>query len=208
LGIRRLEGRGDLALNFESVGTDVEALTRALHGSGQLVAQQGAITGLNLEQLLRRLERRPLSGTGDFRTGRTPFEKLSIGLKFENGRAAVESVNMEANPVRLALGGWASITSRQLDLKGVASLASTLTRDTQRFELPFVVRGSWDDPVMLPDVASLIQRSGAAAPLLDAVRGRGARESARSAIDQLVGSEAGPPSESARPSAPALAPQD
>lgn len=207
VGVRRLEGKGNIALNLESRGTDVEAITRALNGSGRLTSRQGAISGLNVEQLLRRLERRPLSGTGDFRSGRTPFERLSIGLTFANGNAAVDAVDVQASTVRLALGGTASITSRQLDLKGVASLAAAATRDTEAFALPFVVRGTWDDPVMMPDVASLIQRSGAAAPLLDAVRARASREAVRSAIEQLTGGEAKQAGDSARPSAPALAPQ-
>ena len=50
------------------------------------------------------------------------------------------------------------------------------------FELPFIVQGSWDDPIMLPDPEALIQRSGAAAPLLNAVR---------SAIERLTGTPSG-----------------
>ena len=38
---------------------------------------------------------------------------------------------------------------------------------------------------MLPDAQSLIRRSGAAAPLLDAVRDRKTRDAVRSAIDRL-----------------------
>jgi len=38
---------------------------------------------------------------------------------------------------------------------------------------------------MLPDAQSLIRRSGAAAPLLDAVRDRKTRDSVRSVIDRL-----------------------
>jgi AsmA protein len=53
------------------------------------------------------------------------------------------------------------------------------------FELPFVVQGPWDDPIMLPDAQSLISRSNAAAPLLDAVRDRKTRDAVRSVIDRL-----------------------
>ena len=53
------------------------------------------------------------------------------------------------------------------------------------FELPFVVQGPWDDPILLPDAQSLIRRSGAAAPLLEAVRDRKTRDTIRTVIDQL-----------------------
>ncbi|MET0878596.1 MAG: AsmA family protein, partial [Tardiphaga sp.] len=72
---KRIEGRGNLALNIDASGTSVLALTRGMNGSASLVGRQGSLTGLNVEQLLRRLERRPLSGAGDFRSGRTPYER-------------------------------------------------------------------------------------------------------------------------------------
>jgi AsmA protein len=40
---------------------------------------------------------------------------------------------------------------------------------------------------MLPDPQSRIERSGAAAPLLDAVRNRGSRDAVRSVIERLTG---------------------
>ncbi|MGB7256862.1 MAG: AsmA family protein, partial [Pseudolabrys sp.] len=58
------------------------------------------------------------------------------------------------------------------------------------FELPFIVQGSWDDPMMLPDVEALIRRSDAAAPLLNAVRSRNPRDAVRSAIERLTGTPA------------------
>ena len=57
------------------------ALTRTLTGTGTLTARQGAIAGMNVEQLLKRLEQRPLSIAGDFRRGRTPFEKFNATVK-------------------------------------------------------------------------------------------------------------------------------
>ncbi|MEA2934283.1 MAG: AsmA protein [Variibacter sp.] len=202
-GIRRLEGRGDISLMAEASGSTVLGLTRTLNGSGALVAERGAVTGVNVEQLLRRLERRPLSGSGDYRSGRTPFEKLAISMKIVDGVASVEEVRLEGPAVKLALGGSAAIPTRDLDLKGTASLMGSNAKE-QGFELPFVVRGRWDDPVMLPDAQSLIRRSGAAAPLLDAARGGRAREAVRSAIDELTrtGGEPAQPDASA-PAEPA-----
>jgi AsmA protein len=55
------------------------------------------------------------------------------------------------------------------------------------FSLPFIVQGSWDDPIMLPDPEALLRRSDAAAPLLDAIRDQRAREKIRSAIERLTG---------------------
>ena len=191
---RKLEGRGDLAVAIEANGNSVLGLTRTLNGTTNLTGRQGSLVGWNVEQLLRRLERRPLSGTGDFRNGRTPFEKLTVDLKITDGVAAVETVNLEGSKVRLELSGSASIPARDFDLRGVAALATVTSADAPpAFELPFVVQGPWDDPILLPDTQSLISRSPVASPLLNAVRSRTTRDTVRSAIERLTSGAVSPP---------------
>jgi AsmA protein len=201
---RRIEGRGNMVVALDAVGSSVLALTGTMNGSANLVGRQGALVGLNVEQLLRRLERRPLSGTGDFRTGRTPFEKLTVTIKVTHGTATIEDVRLEGSKVRLALAGTASIPARDFDLKGVASLVASNAQDAPpAFEIPFVVHGPWEDPIMLPDTQSLILRSPAASPLLDAVKGRTTRDSVRSAIERLTGATPAVPPPPAAPAPPA-----
>jgi AsmA protein len=201
-GIRKLEGKGNLGFAIESSGGSVFDLTKALNGTAGLTSRKGAIAGLNVEQLLRRIERRPLSGGGEFRTGKTPYESLTVNLKITQGVANVDDVRMEGPAVGLALTGSASIPARELDLRGTASLLSNANSAAPAFELPFMVQGPWDDPIMLPDPQSRIQRSGAAAPLLDAIRNRDSRDAVRSVIERFAA-----PAQSAAPaeSAPASA---
>ena len=185
-GLHRLEGKGNISLNVEGTGESVLAVTRTLNGTAVLTGTNGALAGLNVEQLLRRLERRPLSGGGEFRTGRTPYDKISVALKIVQGTVTVEDMKIEGSAVKLALAGSASIPERELDLKGTAALTPSRP-GAPVFELPFIVQGSWDDPIMLPDPEALIRRSGAAAPLLNAIRERSARDAVRSVIDRLTG---------------------
>jgi len=186
IGIRRIEGKGDLNFLIEGVGGSVDALTRTLNGNATLTSNDGALTGFNAEGVLRRLERRPLSGTGDFRSGRTPYERLNVALKLLRGVATIEDIRVEGPAVRLVLGGSASVPTRDLDLIGTAQLVASSSDPTGGFELPFVVQGPWDDPIVLPDTQSLISRSGAAAPLLDAVKGNKSTANAlRGALERL-----------------------
>ena len=209
-GIRRLEGKGNFGFAIDSSGSSVYDLTKALNGTAGLTSLKGAIAGFNVEQLLKRIERRPLSGGGEFRTGKTPYDALTVNLKIVQGVANVEHVRMEGPSVGLALTGSASIPARELDLRGTASLlsvaASSATAGVPTFELPFMVQGPWDDPIILPDPQSRIQRSGAAAPILDAVRNRSSRDSVRSAIERLTGAApARPTAATPAATAPALA---
>jgi AsmA protein len=190
-GMRRLEGKGNLAFNIEGSGSSVMAVTQTLNGSATLIGQKGALTGVNLEQLLRRLERRPLSGGGDYRSGRTPYDKLTIALSIAQGTLSADEVRMDGPAVRLVLAGKATVPARDLDFTGTASLVSAAS-ESPSFELPFMLRGAWDEPLMLLDTPSLIRRAPAAAPLLDALRNRSSRDAVRSGIDRLVGTPAAP----------------
>ena len=198
-GIRKLEGKGNLSFAVDSSGRSVYGLTKGLNGTAGLTSRKGAIAGFNVEQLLKRIERRPLSGGGEFRTGKTPYEMLTVNLKIVQGVANVEDVRMEGPSVGLALAGSASIPERELDLRGTASLlsvsASGSNAPAPAFELPFMVQGPWDDPIILPDPESRIQRSGAAQPILDAVRNRIPRDPIRSAIERLTGTAPAEPAE-------------
>ena len=200
-GIRRIEGKGTLVFAVEATGESVLALTQTLSGTASLVAENGSLSGLNVEQLLKRLERRPLSGGGEFRSGRTPFDKLTVNLRLAEGTANVEDVRLESAAVRLALVGSASIPTRDLDLKGTASLVAAVADGPPTFELPFVIQGPWEDPLLLPDAEILIRRSGAAAPLLDAVRDPKTRDAVRSVIERMTR-----PAPAPAPKAPAVQP--
>jgi len=197
-GINKLSGRANLNVSLVASGASPFALASSLDGTATLTGRDGAIAGFNVEQLLKRLERRPLSGGGNFRSGSTPYDTLNVAVKFNDGIATAEDVRVEGPATRLTLSGTASVPTREYDLKGVASLTSA-PNAPPGFDLPFVVQGPWDDPLVFPDPESLIRRSPGAAPLLDAVKDRKTRDQLRSVIERFTGG-------SVRPAAPATAP--
>jgi AsmA protein len=200
-GINRLSGRGNLSVSLVASGASPFGLASSIDGTATLNGRDGAIAGFNVEQLLKRLERRPLSGGGNFRSGSTPYDTLTVAVKFNDGIATAEDVRLEGPATRLTLTGTASVPTREYDLKGVASLTSA-PNAPPGFDLPFVVQGPWDDPLVFPDPESLIRRSPGAAPLLDAVKDRKTRDAVRSVIERLTGGGVRP---AAPPAAPAAA---
>jgi AsmA protein len=112
--------------------------------------------------------------------GRTPFDRLTATLRIADGTGKLEATQVESSRVRIDLDGETSVARRNFDLKGTATLLRTEAPAdaSPPFEIPFLVRGSWDRPFLLPDPTALIQRSGAAAPLLDAARRQAEREKA------------------------------
>ncbi|HEY0909514.1 MAG TPA: AsmA family protein [Bradyrhizobium sp.] len=205
-GITKLSGRGNLNVSLVASGSSPFGLAQSLDGTANLTGHDGAIAGFDAEQLLKRLERRPLSGGGNFRNGSTPYDTLNVAVKFSDGVATAEDVRVEGPATRLTLTGTASVPTREYDLKGTASLVSA-PNATPGFELPFVVQGPWDDPLIFPDPESLIRRSPASAPLLDAVKDKKTRDAVNSVLERLTGGGAkpAPPEAAAPPSAPVAA---
>jgi AsmA protein len=195
-GFNKLSGRGNLGMSLAASGSSPFGLAQSLDGTATLTGHDGAIAGFNAEQLLRRLERRPLSGAGNFRSGSTPYTDLNVALKFADGVATLEDVQIDG-PARITLTGTASVPAREFDMKGKASL--TTADGTPGFELPFMVQGPWDDPLIFPDPDALLRRSPATAPIIDQIKDPKTRDTVRSVIERLT-------SGGAKPAEPAAAP--
>ena len=63
------------------------------------------------------------------------------------------------------------------------------------------MQGPWDDPLIFPDPESLIRRSPATAPLLDAVKDKKTRDAVKSVIERFTGGGLRPPAPEAAPAA-------
>ncbi|OIQ72871.1 AsmA family protein [mine drainage metagenome] len=204
-GFSKLSGRGNLGVSLVASGSSPFGLAQSLDGTATLTGHDGAISGFNVEQLLKRLERRPLSGGGNLRSGSTPYDKMTVAVKFSEGTATAEDIRVEGPTTRLTMTGTASVPAREFDLKGTASL-TTAAGAAPGFDLPFVVQGPWDDPLIFPDPESLIRRSPASAPLLDAVKDRKTRDAVKSVLERFTGGGKAAAPEAAAAPAPASAP--
>ncbi|MEP9351173.1 AsmA family protein [Xanthobacter sp. KR7-225] len=187
-GFRRLEGTGDIALSLEGTGRSIQDIAQGISGAFSLTGADGALVGFDVVQVLHRIERRPLSGGGDPRGGRTQFATLDGKITLKDGKADVEAVSFEGKRVRLTLAGTAAVGARDLDLKGTAALVAPAAQgagDQPPLDLPFIVQGPWDSPLVIADPQSLLQRSGAAQPLIEAVRSRAGAAAVRDIIESL-----------------------
>lgn len=186
-GIRHLEGTGDLSIVLEGQGRSIQDIAQHISGTIALTGKDGSLVGFDVAQVLHRIERRPLSGGSDPRGGRTAFTSLDTRIAIKDGIADVEEMNLQGKRVRLSLAGTAAVGPRDLDLKGIAALtAPAQAGGDPPMALPFIVQGSWDSPLVIADPQSLLQRSGAAQPLLEAVRNKATGAAVRQIIESLT----------------------
>ena len=157
------EAKGEFALSGE--GSSLAQVAATLRGTASVDLANGDIVGLDLEQALRRLEKRPLSIASDIRSGSTSFRDTHLDLDVADGVAHVRNFEAKGAGVDVAVLGSASIARRLLNL--TIEARQTGREDKQPApQLSMDLKGNWDDPNLVIDAQSLIRRSQAAAPLL------------------------------------------
>lgn len=182
-GFRRIDGTGSVQIDVAGAGRTIEGIAANLQGSASLTAANGYLNGFDVALLLQRIERRPLSAVSDWRGGRTGFAELNGRIAIGDGIGTVEELAMRGAKAQIDMTGSLSIAQRTLDLVGHASLPATGSTRAGGIDLPFSVRGPWDEPRIMADPLSLIERSGAALPLLEAVKNRAPGAEAERALD-------------------------
>ena len=144
-------GRGAARFSVETSGVSPLAAIAALSGAATLEAADGGIAGVNLEEALRRSQRRPIDIARDMRLGGTAFDKLAVSVSLDNGRAQIERGAMTSRGVGATLEGvidliaqsWAMrLSAVQTDAAGADSPnAAHLTLD---------IDGPWAAPQVRP----------------------------------------------------------
>ncbi len=160
----RISGESDGNLSLKGKGETTEQIIRSLDGTIELRFRNGDIHGIDLEQALRRLDKKPLSILTEMRSGRTGFETATINANVSEGNISLTEALVSGLGLQLALTGKASVVQRNLALRAVAR--QTGPSGTNSPQLMLDIRGTWDDPQIIFDKESLMRRSDAAAPLL------------------------------------------
>jgi AsmA protein len=164
---QRLAGSGSGEFALRANGVDLAAILASLGGTAKIEVTNGEIAGLDLEQALRRAERRPLSLATELRGGKTQFNRLAGSLLIDKGVALIENAEGAGAGVAFVMTGAATIPTHELALRLKAWQASPTAPVPGAMQLAIDVGGAWDAPLLVVDPQSLIQRSRAAAPLRD-----------------------------------------
>ncbi|CAH1661582.1 AsmA protein [Hyphomicrobiales bacterium] len=173
---RRITGLAQGQIALESSGRSFATLASELGGKLTLNLRQGEIAGLDLAEIAKRVQARPLSTAVEWRGGRTNFEQIALGLAITNGVGEITEATMNAPGLRGNLGGRIDIADRQLSLRGVVTAPTTAVPGKG---FPLGITGNWDSPSIAPDIQALIERSSVTAPLFAAPIDRRQRGPAR-----------------------------
>jgi AsmA protein len=173
---RWLSGAANGQLNLEGVGETPAEVVRHAHGRAAISIKQGELIGVGLPDLLRRVERRPLATSAEWRGGRTPFEHAAVALNVAQGIGDVVEGYLSAPAIRGTLQGRVSVIERTIAARAaVDSVASPTAPPSTGPTIVFDITGPLQHVSVVPDVRALINRSDAAQPLFGTASSTAAR---------------------------------
>jgi AsmA protein len=155
-----LEGKGNVALDVQTGGNTVTAMKKALEGSARVSMKDGALKGINLDDLIRKAKKQQPAQS----SGRTDLSELTASFVIKNGVAHNDDLSAKAPILRLSGAGDVNIGANAIDyLAKVAIVASSTGQggkdlgDLSGKTLPVKIDGPLDAPQFHPDFSALLR---------------------------------------------------
>ncbi|WP_414471531.1 AsmA-like C-terminal region-containing protein [Microvirga sp. M2] len=158
---RWITGQAQGQFAFEGRGKNPVDVVRQAQGRSTITVRDGELVGIALGDALKRVEKHPLLASLNWKGGRTPFKEAQAQIVVQDGIGEVMEGKLKSADLTAELKGEVLMVDRTLNLK--AEVSSTASPSSA---LAFDIDGGWDDINVMPDARSLIERSGAAKPLL------------------------------------------
>lgn len=199
-----LEGRGNLRIDVAGGGQTIAALKRSLDGTAAIALRDGAIKGVDLAELLRRVRQAAAAARGagpavEQRASgseQTAFSSLDASFAIRDGIAHNDDLDLRSPLLRVGGSGKLDLTSETIDYVARVSVVGTLAGQGGA-ELA-ALRGVTVPVRLTGPFASLSYRVDVAGLAIDAAR----QELTRRLQEKLLGKPAAEPAEPAKPSKP------
>jgi AsmA protein len=155
-----LEGKGNVALDIQTVGNTVTAMKKALGGTAKLSLKDGGLKGINIDELIRKAKKQPSQSSSQ----RTDLSELTASFVIKNGVAHNDDLSAKAPLLRLSGAGDVNIGANAIDyLAKVSFVASSAGQggkdlaDLNGQTLPVKIDGTLDAPQFHPDLNALLK---------------------------------------------------
>jgi AsmA protein len=142
-------GKGTAAFAVRTAGLSPASAVAELGGSARLKLEEGSVPGVNLEQVLRRSQRRSKDVARDMRVGETAFDRLSLELQLAKGVAHVVNGDLLAPGVAADLQGAIDLAARRWSLRlNAAQTDATGAESKEAAHLSLDIGGPWSQPTI------------------------------------------------------------
>ena len=158
-----LEGMLKAQINLVMNGDDAVAIKRTLNGTGDLLFNDGAIKGIDLDGMVHNAKAAfGLAEKGE-KAPRTDFSQLHVPFSVKNGLVSTANTALVSPLIRLTASGNADLINELLDFRIEPKLVGTFkgqgdTKDRSGLMVPVLVAGSFSSPKFRPDLEGMLKQ--------------------------------------------------
>jgi AsmA protein len=154
IDLDRVTGTGQITLDVTTHGQSQRELAGALAGKGSFSFTNGAIKGIDLAAMAKNVPQAFVQAVASD-TQQTAFSELGGSFTITNGVIRNDDLVLKSSVGQMNGTGTVDLPQRSLDYRvepnvGVAS---------QDIVVPILIKGPWDRPRFLPDVAGLLTKN-------------------------------------------------
>ncbi len=167
----RLEGIGTVMASITSTGMNEKEAISNLNGQIDIILNDGAIRGVDLqgalikaEAMVRQLSGKELGLSADL-GDKTEFSEFGSDIKINQGVMTISNIKLLAPAIRVSGGGLVDLNTEQLDLKLDVSIVGSFegqggaTLDKLKGQtIPMKITGALASPSILPDLNKILQK--------------------------------------------------
>lgn len=159
-GINALTGTGTGSLQLSTHGRTWNDVARSFFGTGKLSFTDGSLTGLDIERLAN-IGSDP-QAVAEHR-GSASFTELGGTLELGDGKLSSTDLHAEGDGYAIRSEASASLIDASLSGTGTLSVVKP-DEPTHPAAVPFLIKGKWNEPILLPDYSRQGAMGGLATP--------------------------------------------
>ena len=157
-----ISGIGQMMFNIKGAGATQNALMQSLSGTGNFKFSDGAIEGVNIPKMMRKLTSGSMTGWGKGEAVKTDFSLLTGSYTIRNGIVQNNDLMLVGPLLRMTGKGRINLAQKKLDYGVTPKLVASLEgqgggADLAGIPIPVRITGPWDRPKFLPDLSKLLE---------------------------------------------------
>ena len=156
----KLEGKGLIQTDVTTSGKSQADMVSALNGDGQILFEDGSISGINLAAMARNVTS---AFTKSEEAQKTDFAELSGTYQIKNGVLTNNDLKMLNPFIRLSGSGTVELPPKTLSYRIEPKLVATKEGqgggEASGVAVPIIVSGSWDNLNYAPDLAGVLKNA-------------------------------------------------
>jgi AsmA protein len=162
-----IDGRFNGKFDLTASGLSPRAIVASLGGTADLSFEDGSIRGLNIPSMVNILSSKTMQGWQEKESERTEFGSFFAKFQITDGKATSDDIRLVGPLVRMTGKGTADLVARTLDFRVDPKLVLSQqgqgsANDPAGLGVPVVIRGSFDNPQIYPDISGILDNPEAA----------------------------------------------